>query len=479
MALNAERISVFLVRCMLGLFLALMALGLALGALQTAQQTQAFLCGLLAAAALLFLLPRAAAAVAQAGTGRALLALCLACLLVKGAWILLVRPEPAGDYMVFWQCANALTLPETLFNGRYVALFPHIYGYSHFLSLFIRLFGPGELLAQILNVGLSVLSGCLLFALAYRWIGLEAGISAFLLWILCPSQTVYNSFVLSEPYYTALLLVFLALVTQLYHAGPEDRRQPLWGLAAGGLAGLVLRALNGARPIAAVPIIALAIWAVCLRRPRGGRGWRLWLPFLAALMAVYLAAGPLWNAAVERAAGEPPASVPGFNLLVGLNRESAGMWNESDSQRLAFYSGQPGATAQSAQEALLREAADRAAADPGAIPGLLLDKLRVFLGSDHACVLYAETVLRHRDLFTFICNTFYYAAVLLSLAGAAVLFRTGERSAALLLPLYALGLTLAQLLVEVAPRYHYSLIPMFLLTAQYALFGRRGGREAP
>ena len=439
---------------MLGLFLALMALGLALGALQTAQQTQAFLCGLLAAAALLFLLPRAAAAVAQAGTGRALLALCLACLLVKGAWILLVRPEPAGDYMVFWQCANALTLPETLFNGRYVALFPHIYGYSHFLSLFIRLFGPGELLAQILNVGLSVLSGCLLFALAYRWIGLEAGISAFLLWILCPSQTVYNSFVLSEPYYTALLLVFLALVTQLYHAGPEDRRQPLWGLAAGGLAGLVLRALNGARPIAAVP-------------------------FLAALMAVYLAAGPLWNAAVERAAGEPPASVPGFNLLVGLNRESAGMWNESDSQRLAFYSGQPGATAQSAQEALLREAADRAAADPGAIPGLLLDKLRVFLGSDHACVLYAETVLRHRDLFTFICNTFYYAAVLLSLAGAAVLFRTGERSAALLLPLYALGLTLAQLLVEVAPRYHYSLIPMFLLTAQYALFGRRGGREAP
>ena len=69
--------------------------------------------------------------------------------------------------------------------------------------------------------------------------------------------------------------------------------------------------------------------------------------------------------------------------------------------------------------------------------------------------------------------------MLQSLAGAAVLFRTGERSTALLLPLYALGLTLAQLLVEVAPRYHYSLIPMFLLTAQYALFGRRGGREAP
>ena len=39
-----------------------------------------------------------------------------------------------------------------------------------------------------------------------------------------------------------------------------------------------------------------------------------------------------------------------------------------------------------------------------------------------------------------------------------------------LLPLYVLGLTCAQMLVEVAGRYHYSLIPVLLLLGQAALF---------
>lgn len=38
-----------------------------------------------------------------------------------------------------------------------------------------------------------------------------------------------------------------------------------------------------------------------------------------------------------------------------------------------------------------------------------------------------------------------------------------ERGACLLVPLYCEGLILAQMLVEVAGRYHYSLIPMLIL----------------
>ena len=49
-----------------------------------------------------------------------------------------------------------------------------------------------------------------------------------------------------------------------------------------------------------------------------------------------------------------------------------------------------------------------------------------------------------------------------------VLSRCGgvERGLLLLAPLYILGLTLAQMLVEVAGRYHYSMIPMLLLLGQ-------------
>ena len=68
-------------------------------------------------------------------------------------------------------------------------------------------------------MALTAASGGLLFLLG-RWLwGLESGIAVYLLWVLCPSQTIYNSLVLSEPLYTTLLLLFLVLVT-----GPLPQR---------------------------------------------------------------------------------------------------------------------------------------------------------------------------------------------------------------------------------------------------------------
>ena len=43
-----------------------------------------------------------------------------------------------------------------------------------------------------------------------------------------------------------------------------------------------------------------------------------------------------------------------------------------------------------------------------------------------------------------------------------------RRRSILLLPLYILGLTLAQLLTEVSPRVHYSVLPMLILLAAFS-----------
>ena len=151
-----------------------------------------------------------------------------------------------------------------------MALFPHIFGYASFLSWFIRLLGPGELLAQGLNVLLTAVSGGFLFLLGRRWWGLPAGITAYLLWIACPSQTIYNSLILSEPLYTALILGVLVLLT-----AEEGKRPIVRGVAAG----LALRWCNGVRPIAAVVIIALVLWRVLLKpeewllEEAAGTGW--------------------------------------------------------------------------------------------------------------------------------------------------------------------------------------------------------------
>lgn len=208
------------------------------------------------------------------------------------------------------------------------------------------------------------------------------------------------------------------------------------------------------------------------------RDWRrLWLPFLAVLVAAYLLTGPLWNGHIARRIGEEPSTTPGYSVLVGFNGASGGRWNQEDSDRLYTYSDQPGATAQWAQEQALNDALARITSGRIDFPALLQDKLHTFLGADDACVGYSAAALGHIRRYFFLCNGFYYACLLLALAGAVRLWRQKTGTIALMAPLYVLGLTSAQMLVEVAGRYHYSLLPMLMLMAQAAISDRRGVRS--
>ena len=219
-------------------------------------------------------------------------------------------------------------------------------------------------------------------------------------------------------------------------------------------------------------IIALLLWRLVLKPEDWllGETRRYWLVLLAALLAAYAVTGPLWQAHLARRIGEEPSTTPGYSILVGFNQDSGGAWNQADSDLLFSLSDAPGTTAQQAQEGALEAAKNRITSGEVALLPLMGDKLRAFLGSDHACVGYVGSVVRHTRLFSLTCNGFYYAALVLAGAGLVRLWRNQERSALVLLPLYVLGLTCAQMLVEVAGRYHYSLIPVLLLLGQAAIF---------
>lgn len=466
-----EGMGLFLSRWMLALCLAVLGAGLLLGGIQAADNRRALVLAVLALPPAAKLLPALLARAETAAAWKVWLLLTLLCLGVKGGWVALVQVPPQGDYATFWGYARALAEQPVLEDGRYMALFPHIFGYASFLSWFIALFGPAPMLAPVLNVALTLCSGSLLFLLGRRVRGTAGGAAAYLLWILCPSQTMYNSLVLSEPLYTTLLLLFWLAVT-----GPVPARCAPAILSGAG-AGVILRWFNGVRPIGAVPLIALLLWRFCLApdglRERDGRRRRLVL--LSALLAAYLASGPLWQGQVAARLGEEPAVTPGYSVLVGFNTRSMGRWNQADSDLLFSCSGQPGATARQAQEAALDAAAARIAGlRPGGFARLFMEKLRGFLGSDNSCVVYSQAVVRHTGRFSLACNGFYYLLLLLVLWGGVELWRRGERTPVLQAPLYVLGLTLAQMLVEVAGRYHYSLIPALILAALPALFRVNG-----
>ena len=262
----------------------------------------------------------------QLGHRKTLLLLLLLCLAVKLAWVLLVRIPPESDYRTFYTAAQQLAEQPVLHHPRYLALFPHLMGYAWFLSLFFQVWGSSELLPPLLNVFLSVVSTALLFRLARRLAGLEVATAAALLWIVCPSQTIYNMFALSEPLYTTLILLFLCVLVEVSVHGEAS---PLLWAGAGGLSGLLLASIQAVRPISIILFFGLALWLGLLQldawRTRAFR--KKWLPFLAVLFVCWGVAGGLWNHYMSLRLGEEPACVPGYNILVGLNSDSNGAWN--------------------------------------------------------------------------------------------------------------------------------------------------------
>jgi len=404
---------------------------------------------------------------------RLLIILSVLCFAVKFLWIFFMRMVPQVDYEMFYLTAVRLSrawLNPEVNPDNYIALFPHIFGYSVFLSYFYEIFGVSVFLPTVLNVILTVVSGILIYKISRSMISTTAAVCAYVLWIICPSQTIYNSLVLSEPLYTALILAFAYMIVII--AKKETSLNWLKMTLYGAMAAVILHGINVTRPIAMILIIAMIIWVFILRfKEVLNKEYILkWLAFFAVMLTLYSAFSGLWDLYFTARIGEAPASTPGYNIHVGFNESSGGAWNAEDSGLLSWYNSQEGATADSAQKKMLEEAKKRITSGTIDFPRLFARKLNIFLGEDSVCVYYCQDIIPHQKFMRNICDLFYYFILLLSIWGSYKMSKTSPRSAVFFLPLYVIGLTCAQMLVEVAPRYHYSIIPFLIMILQFGLF---------
>ncbi len=388
-------------------------------------------------------------------------------LVFHAAWILFFRLEPENDYLTFWRTAVDLARGADLRLKQYVALYPHILGYSYVISRAIRLFGESVMTAAWLNVAFSLLTGILLYAIFIRKNMRKTAATTFLLWILIPSKLLYNTMVLSEPYYTFLLTLAFFLMEVMAEKEQED----WWrAILTGAAVGAILRLVNTARPIGTIPIIAFFIWLFFLC----GKGLlrnrtKEWMLFSAALLVCYGVLGSVWHQFAIKQLEQEPASIPGYNIYVGFNTDSKGAYSEEDNMLLGeTYDRLQNADA--AQKIMLECAKERIKDNKAEIPGLMLRKLALFMGNDEGGAYYSKNGLSGTAyaVLCMISNIVYYYLCIRAIQGCVLLWRKDDDSTILLLPLFGIGLILAQLLVEVSGRYHYALIPVLVSLAAVA-----------
>ena len=471
----SEKISKFFIRIMLLIYIGLPGLGVFLGTFGKLESPSYILAFALALAMLALIwvfrqrLGRLLGRIRLPGPFLTGLVLSLFCLLLNLAWVLYFQIEPTVDFQTFNDTALAIARNERV-DMLYIGLFPHILGYSTFLGLMMRLLGESAMLAPVLNVVLTLISGLCIYILCLRWLELKAAAAAFFLWSICPSKLMYNAMVMSEPLYTCLILLFLLLLSLALDRKLHRRLRLLAAIPLGLACGALLLAVNATRPVAVILFVAFVIWALLLRgrQLKELKGWLVLAAFTLSMFGAYSYCDRQWFRWEYLHIFEETSDIPAYNIYVGLNMDSLGSYSEEDMDTLMNYRYQGGAVY--AQEQMLEEVKERLSSGEINFPRLFAAKLAKLMGNDEGGAFYAQAELSPLafKLSSAVSNVFYYFVVLLSLFGALRLFKKPVFSTVYLAPLYSIGLILAHLIVEVSGRYKYSLIPMLIIMAVFA-----------
>lgn len=419
--------------------------------------------------ALAFLLPKSVSKKQETIVFTGLILLCFGIKLVAAN---IFHPTPVADYKTFYETAQSLAENyHYTVNPLYIALFSHVFGYSEFLSFFFQVFGTGISVAVRLNVVLSVISMMCLYKIGKSLGGFPMAVISSVLWSVFPSQSFWNSFVLSEPLYTTELLLFWCLILKMEETQEDKKKPVLFAVAAG----IVLVLFQMSRTVGVIVVVALLITLFMVEISTVTKKKTL---LVLLTIAVFVLGNRLADWHVESRIGTSTGGFSWYHVCVGMDESSGGKWNEQDWNRVLGNVNRfsqegyekPAAEAQKLEK-LVAEQKIRNLSEPFQ---LMKTKLKTLLGNDSSGIIihlkYSEVSLKAKTCqkIEFLTNSFYYMMVLLSILGGIIFLREKKGNVAFIF-LYVIGLTMGHMLIEVQERYHYSILAGFLVGAAYAV----------
>ncbi len=420
-------------------------------------------------------------------------------------WVIHSIPvEPESDFETYYRIANhllndTLLSPEGAADRRYIALYPHTIGYPMLVLLPVfRFFGASVNAALYANLVCSMLSVVLAGHIGYRLHGRLGMVCVTVLMSLWPSHIFYSNMVATEPAFTLLLLAATELVLSVLERGKNSLfvRAPGRMLAMLCLLGVVLAVAGAIRPMALILLAAFA--AVQLGMGREGRDLQTGAGLqnavsrsvlcLALVFVFYFGTGMIITRTIKDTIMEEPASgltASGYNLMVGVNAQSLGLWNQEDADFFAAAYEASG-SASEAHKACMDKALERIAAAPENTLDLLIYKFRDLWQTDDFGIDWnllwtgqqgtlTEELSAMFETWRPVGRIAYMMVLLLCLVAVLDVWRRtrGPHPMMMVCILFFLGTALAHMLLETQVRYHYNTIPFLILLGSFALAGWR------
>lgn len=425
-----------------------------------------------------------------------------AAVLAAAGWVRLeairnLPMQPASDYKTYFEIGDYLNRGTLTKAGTgycdYIAMFPHVYGYPSFLAWLFRHFGTKVSVAQYANLVLSVATVFLTYRTGRLAAGRMAGLTALVLAAFWPSQVLYSTMVASEFLFSFLLMLGVYLFVLSMKVCTPQMRHPGLGVLLHIAIGVCLGFCAGVRPMALIAVITivLCIFPQRLFLPAEkeeqpsislmilSRGWMRCLIIILCYVLITTATNMTIERTVDRKLASGSTSF-GYNLLVGLNAQSEGGWNQEDATYLYDAYDRTGDAGQ-AHLACRDLAIQRLTRDPESLFNLFLRKYHVLWGNDDYGGTWNLVFLDEQGNLTPERESFLYGSrdwgnlyylLCLAFAGIAGIFlwKKGNDTEFVFVLIFV-GTVGMHLFVESQNRYHYHALYMFALLAGCAVDG--------
>ena len=412
-----------------------------------------------------------------------------AAIIVRYMVILKLPMQPESDYKTYYEIAGLLKNGTLQEQGEgyinYISMFPHVIGYSYILKTIFTFFGTSVFNGQVANIIFSVITVYAVYRIARRLGGRLAGVIALTVAAFWPSQVLYITMLSSEYAFTLLLYLSVWLFLHLVMDYDGTTKKAVRGILLHILLGCLIAVTSAIRPLAIILLAAiiLCIFTQKMKLPNIPRNSiSVWNRFLekgwmrASLIVIsYMIFSGILTSKIELAINQtmPSTSVSfGYNLLVGLNTDSKGGWNEEDSKYLYDNLESTGSAIQ-AQIASRNLAFERLTSDPKGIFNLFINKYELLWGNDDYGSTWNLIFLEEQNELTtersdFLYrmqdynNILYMAFIMFSILALIYMLQKKASYIQVLILLY-LGTVGIHLFVESQNRYHYHILQVIMV----------------
>ena len=263
-------------------------------------------------------------------------------------------------------------------------------------------------------------------------------------------------------------MIILCFIAFLIYVSPKLKKSSLKKtMLFSGILGVILTIINSLRPLAPILIIALFIFLFLIHGHIKDKSDLLKKTFFfICTVFIYVIFGILSNQYMASRLGQPVATLPAYNIYVGFNLETNGQYSQDDMNLLAAHANN--ASAPEAQKAMMNAVINRIKNTNYNLT-FFDNKINALLSNENACVLYGGNAISHPTLWSVIAVSFYNVILIYSFIGCIVAFIKREKSIVLFSTLFLIGLTAAHMFVEVAARYHYSIILSLTILSAYVV----------